>query len=363
MKKPVRHARKRTLWAAVWLMIPLCFQLAGCSGIGPRTVSRDRFDYVSAISESWKRQTLLNLLKTRYMDAPVFLDVGSVINQYAVEGQIQFGFSWDDLKTQTVGGSGKYTDRPTITYSPLMGERFSRSLMTPIPIPGILFLLQAGYSADYVFRICVQTINGIQNKYGGAISGRVGDPEFYELMTLLRDVQMKGGMGMRIQAEGEKEAVVMYFRPAEDKTIARQVNRIGALLGLDRDAREFSVVYGAFASNDREIGILSRSMLQVMVQYASYIDVPASDVTEGRVGGSNGDKGEAESRFPPLIRVQNDVSKPDGAYVAVRYRDRWFWIDDRDFISKSTFYFLMLLFSLTERGGGQGAPIVTVPTN
>jgi hypothetical protein len=44
---------------------------AGCTGIGPPTVDRDRFDYVSAISESWKRQTLLNLIKVRYLDAPV----------------------------------------------------------------------------------------------------------------------------------------------------------------------------------------------------------------------------------------------------------------------------------------------------
>ena len=55
--------------------------MAGCSAVGPATIDRDRFDYVSAISESWKRQTLLNLLKTRYLDAPVFMDVASVINQ------------------------------------------------------------------------------------------------------------------------------------------------------------------------------------------------------------------------------------------------------------------------------------------
>ena len=53
---------------------------AGCTGIGPPTVDRDRFDYVSAISESWKRQTLLNLIKVRYLDAPVFMDVASVIS-------------------------------------------------------------------------------------------------------------------------------------------------------------------------------------------------------------------------------------------------------------------------------------------
>ena len=52
----------------------LCLLLAGCSSLGPQSVFRDRFDYVTSISESWKRQMLLNLLKVRYADAPVFLD-------------------------------------------------------------------------------------------------------------------------------------------------------------------------------------------------------------------------------------------------------------------------------------------------
>jgi hypothetical protein len=56
------------------------------------------------------------------------------------------------------------------------------------------------------------------------------------------------------------------------------------------------------------------------------------------------------------------LDKPEDAFVSVRYRDRWFWIDDRDFRSKRTFSFLMLLFSLTETGGKEGLPLVTIPT-
>lgn len=93
--------------------------LTGCFAIGPRTVARDRFDYSAAISESWKRQTLLNLIKIRYADAPVFLDVTSIINQYVLDSQLGFGLSWFSLPPgdgQTVTGAGRYSERPTITY-------------------------------------------------------------------------------------------------------------------------------------------------------------------------------------------------------------------------------------------------------
>jgi hypothetical protein len=46
----------------------------------------------------------------------------------------------------------------------------------------------------------------------------------------------------------------------------------------------------------------------------------------------------------------------------VNYRNHWFWIDDRDFKSKRTFAFLMVLFSLTETGGKEGLPLVTIPS-
>ena len=61
--------------------------LAGCASLGPTTVARDRFDYVEAISDSWKRQMMLNLVKVRYADAPVFLDITSVISSYEFHGQ------------------------------------------------------------------------------------------------------------------------------------------------------------------------------------------------------------------------------------------------------------------------------------
>lgn len=293
--------------------------LAGCSGIGPGTIDRDRFDYVNALSSSWKKQMLLNLVKIRYVDAPVFLDVSSVISQYAVEGKIDLGASWNDSilgDSQMLGGSGKYTDRPTITYIPLTGDKFSRSLMTPIPIRALLFLVQSGYPVDFLFRTVLQTVNGIDNRFGPKMRGRSADPKFYRLIEAMRRIQKSGGFGMRVKPVGKRKAVAVFFRSKLSDEIAKDINTVQKILGLNPDAKEIRVVYGAFPADDQEIAMLTRSMLQIMIELASYIDVPEKDINEGRAAVAID---ENVSGIPPLIRIRSDSSRPDDALVTVPY--------------------------------------------
>src|SRR6187455_534111 len=105
------------LLAAIGLSI-----VSGCRSIGPATVARDRFEYSGSISESWKRQTLLNIVKLRYLDPPIFVDVGQIVAGYSLEsgfnagGQLSSpGAVQGDILS--FGGTVKFTDRPTITYT------------------------------------------------------------------------------------------------------------------------------------------------------------------------------------------------------------------------------------------------------
>jgi len=108
--------------------------LTGCSHIGPKTVPRDRFDYNTAIADSWKEQTLLNIVKLRYADMPLFVEVASVVSGYTLESSVNLGgtvSSKDAIQGDffDFGTSGKYTDRPTITYAPITGETFNKSFL------------------------------------------------------------------------------------------------------------------------------------------------------------------------------------------------------------------------------------------
>jgi len=336
----------------------------GCAGIGPQTVSRDRFDYTEAISDSWKRQMLFNMVKMRYGDAPVFLDVSSVISQYQIAGQINLGSTintkpWST--TESVGGFGQYVDRPTITLTPIIGDKFARSMMSPIPPSAILSLIQGGYPVDMVFRLLVHSINGIRNRFGGEARAQSADPEFYPLLDKMRKIQMAGGIGMRFIKVDKDETALTIILGKREPAVGALSRDVRKTLGLAPEADAFKVVYGSIARDDKEIAILTRSILEVLVDMSTDIEVPAADVQEKRVSPTFAETAAGE-KIRPLIRIQSSPGKPADAFVSVPYRNTYFWIDDRDLMSKKIFSFLMFVFTLVETGEKGTAPIVTIPT-
>jgi hypothetical protein len=340
--------------------------LFGCAGMGAPTVPRDRFDYTAAISDSWKNQMLFNMVKIRYGDAPVFLDVSSVISQYQVAGGVNLGatINYPPSSTSgTLGWAGTYVERPTITYTPIMGDKFARSLMSPVPPPAILSLMQAGYPVDLVFRLLVQEINGVRNRFGGEARARSADPEFYSLIEKMRRIQSSGAIGMRFTRKEKEEATFMVIRGERDPAIEALSAEVRKILGLDPHAKEVNVVYGAVSRDDKEIAILTRSILEVLIDVSADIEVPAAHVEEKRVGPTHVEEAVKEGKIFPLIRIHSSSEKPKDAFVSVPYRHSHFWVDDRDLMSKKIFSFLMFVFTLVETGEKGTAPIVTVPTN
>jgi hypothetical protein len=357
-------------WKMLATVILIVTGLSGCVSLGPHTVARDRFDYIAAISDSWKAQMLLNVVKMRYADAPVFLDVASVINQYLLDGTLGFSGSWTEntpvppwpfSALYNLTAVGRYAERPTITYSPLSGEKFARNLMTPIPPAAILNFLQGGYSVDLVLRLAVHTINGIHSRYGGSARLREADPEFYPLVEKLRAIQASGAIGMRVKKTGDQTAVLIVFGKNPNPAVLAEQAEVRKILGLDPKAEEFNVVYGSVAANDKEIAMLTRSMMEILSDLASYIDVPTTNVEQKRTFPSPAAEIFNSAPVPALMRVLSSPQKPDDAFAAVPYRQEWYWIDDKDFASKRLFSFIMFLFTLTDTGDKQGAPIITVP--
>jgi len=340
--------------------------LAACSHIGPNTVPRDRFDYNTAVSDSWKEQTLLNIVKIRYADMPLFMEVASIVSGYTLESSVNLGGTIVDSDvvpdTLSLGAAGKYTDRPTITYAPITGEHFNKNFMTPVPPHAVLFMLQAGWPAEIVLPLTLDAINGLRAPKTAGAGQRIANADYYRVIELLDMLQGSSAIGMRVLRDesGKQTTMVVIRRNNVSADILAAQDELAKLLGMRRGAKEYTVTFGEVAKSDTELAMLTRSMLSMMVELAGQITVPGEHVTEGRTVASLVDT-YAPDDVRRLMTIQHSTDKPDDAFIAVRYKDYWFWISDRDFHSKRIFAYLMILFSLTESGGKEGLPLVTIP--
>jgi len=335
----------------------------GCVSLGPKTIPRDRAEYVQGLRDSWKRQLLLNIVGLRYGEAPFFLEVASVINQYSLEGQVSAGVGWSTGvggDAQGVGAGGRFADRPTITYTPVTGEKYIRSMLTPIPPASLVSMAQAGWPVDFVFRLAVRSINAVSNVSGNRMMGGAGDADFFRVLAALRRIQQSGAIGMRIERRDREEVAVLLLVGKGAEAVADDSKFVRERLGLAQELKEIRIAYGAVPGSDREIAMLTRSMTELLVELASWIDIPEEDLDQGRAARTQHAEKLDEVDIAPLLRVHSAQAEPADAFVAVRVRDHWFFIDDKDLPSKRVFSFLMLLLSLTETGGGQAAPVVTV---
>jgi hypothetical protein len=347
----------------------LALSVAACASIGPATVAQDRLDYASAIGNSWEEQTLLNIVKLRYARVPVFLEVAQVIAGYQLQSTIGTSFTAGNVTAGLVGpftaagnaaAAGTYTDRPTVVYQPLTGTDFLKRLMTPVPPSSVLFMLQSGYFADRIMPIMLDSINGLNNESNRL--RRPADPEFTRLVQLVREGQLAGAIQIRIERLKEgPESSVIAFPPRKDPAAIARRQEITRLLGLKPDLQEFKVYYGAYSGKDDEIDMKTRSMLEIMLEFAATVQVPEADIAEGKAGrGAVSSRAEEPLSGPPMRILAGDAA-PQDASVAVQYKNRWFWIADTDIQSKTTFAIVMMLFSIADTGVKVSAPIVNIP--
>ncbi len=217
---------------------------------------------------------------------------------------------------------------------------------------------------DLIFQLAVRAINGVYNRSTRGMMTRDADPEFYQVLDALRRLQLSEAIGFRLEKRGPEEASLITFRGNKVTPAVEQDSRfVRTVLGLKPDARELNLTFGAVPRNDQELALLTRSMLEILLELGARVEVPATDVQDGSTFSVPPLRPDSGPRDLPLVNIHSGAEPPANVFVAVRYNNHWFWIDNRDFRSKGIFSFLLLLTSLAETGVAPQAPVITVPAN
>jgi hypothetical protein len=352
----------RPLHLILWV---LTLTLGGCMSYGPRSLATDQRDYSTSLGDSWKNQMLANVVKLRFEDMPVFLEVGQIVSGYTLEfglnGGLSFGLPPGGDSISNLNSAGTFTDRPTITYSPKIGEEYLRSLIEPVSPSSLMSLVKAGYAPELLLTWGVESINGIRNY---STSSTQPEPkvtegeEFRELVDLLGELQRRGALDfeLRYDPDGGRELVMLFTDVNADAELEAKRLRGRALLRLAPDVEELHIRYGTISNAPDVLAIQTRSVLQMLFALSRYVDVPASQMKDANRGSV------LQPGVARPFRVYSGDRSPLDAYARVRYRDHWYWIEQGDLASKRSFMLLMFVATLTNRSSADHAPVLTIPT-
>ncbi len=389
--------------------------LSACQ-LGPGALKVSSSHYSDAVRVAQSREFLVNLVRLRYRDIPVFLAVTSISTQFqfganaSISGDIPEGGGGSVLG---LGGGVEYSERPTLSFSILGGEAFQKRMLMPLPGAVITLLSESGWRRDRVFRLTVEGFNGLANAPTASGPTPTYTPDFRdfeEAVGLLQELKVEGLAYFESEVRpepisdpipaGQIEAAdlvdaaksgVEWFRTADGEsyqlTIERRylairfapaaegdprLDRVRELLRLAPDRRVYEFVpledteVEPFDRTRRVATIAAdtRSLVGVLYYLSHAVEPPPEHVESGLVTVTTEPSGEPfdwAEMLGDLIRIRSSRTEPSEAAVAVQHRGWWFWIADDDETSKSTFTLLAQLFALQAGEVQAETPVLTLP--
>lgn len=212
----------------------------------------------------------------------------------------------------------------------------------------------------------MQSINGIPNAPTASGPTPKKAPkykEFQRVVRLMRELQSNGLLQLAYKQQDDSHQAAIIFN--EHHQGDTSVQTLKDALGLDNSLTNFQLRSGmGSSSNNQDIVITTRSLLGVMYYLSHSVDVPEQDKTDGKVTitqTQDGSEFDWTKLTQDLFKINTSPQNEYSSAISTNYRGSWFYIDDSDLESKTTFSLLTQLFSL-QAGKAEGiTPVLTLP--
>jgi len=356
-------SEEKTIDVVIKLTLSIsCVLLASCMSAGPTLVSGSRTDYNVVLRQADDQQMLLNLVRLRYRDQPMFLEVSALNTQFSISNEMNANTVLGQGDSYLgVGGKVVAQETPTVSYTPLKGADFVKRILDPIDLDTLFLLDNSGWSAERLFRLLVDEMNMVGNAEGSSGPTPARAPpyeEFKLLASLLRQLEEEG---MVSGGSYNNQTVLIFDAEARNRTDYLEFTH---LLGLNPDKLIFPVIVAARGGDVDSINLRFRSLAGVMYFLSQSVQIPQEDVAAGHVTVTRDKAGEVfdwQQVTDGVMSIKSSPQSPDNAAVAVNYRNSWFYIDDSDLDSKSTFVLLGQVYQLQAGEAKTVAPVLTLP--
>jgi len=320
-----------------------------------------------AVQTTESQQLLLNIVRQRYSDPILFLDVTSISSGFTREAHADLvGNLFPEGKggsTATIGGI--ISESPFITYAPNTGEKFVTQMLTPLDLRTVSLIVQAGWSIERVLLIAGESINQLRNTSSGSPEAQEGYLKYLQVVAALRALQKEGQLSLGAEETKDSHGPSMSLLVAPAAVDGKPYRTVCESIKVACDGRPLKIRQAIGISSDGEtLAVATRSIMSALYFLAQGVEVPAADSEDGvalKAVTIAGGPFDTSGTGKKLFQVQSSSAEPHNAAVKVFYRDSWFYIADNDIDSKTTFVLLSMLVMLQSGDTAKITPLITLP--
>ena len=324
---------------------------------------RGRGLYNQVINDTNNQQTLELIVRARYGEPSGLISVASVTANLrtTATANSQFGVGpsanfQGNLVPLSLGLA--YEENPTIAYTPVQGERYAKSLLTPIGLDMLVLLLSMENAPHQLILILVKQVNSLQNPmYGSPQTGAV----FRESVALLGRLENAGQATWTSTKDGAFALVIHDYAPANRNVVRDLLRAWGLPASLAQGDRDIVLPVNLAVGRvtKAELNVQTRSVYDLIEIAASSVEVPPEHAALGLAD----PRLDALSSLRGGLRIQSSPGYPStDVVVAVRHRGYWFYIPADDGPSKLAFRLLQMLIGMRlVEGTPQTTPALPIP--
>jgi hypothetical protein len=390
----------------------------GASGcLGPHAVRYTRLRYNEVVRDTNDQQLLLNIVRLRYADSPIFIDLPNITSQFEVQGRGNYlgGYGNQTPRRASLGfGDLALRDTPTLSYHPREGREIAKSLLNPLT-PDLFSVVNAGANLEQLLLVTVNDMNDVSNASRATVlTPKVPDDnrEFVRAIQILASLRDRDATELAVGTTEETEAASDsvardlvsgrdLINAAHDGYVFREKGenrytlykrekdlylRIRPRFVNSPEMEEVARIFGLVPGRDKyrikpelseealktsraplgsdTIYMNMRSVLQMMTFLSKGVCVPEEHARAGvapMTPGPDGQPFDWTRVTAGNFFVNSQKHRPRDAEVAVQYRGYWFYIASNDVNSRAVLSILEVLFALQESDGKNVGPLLTLP--
>ena len=413
------HARGTTprRWSLEKLAIIVAATAAMTGCLGPNAVRYTRLKYNEVVRDTNDEQLLINIVRLRYADSPIFIDLPNITSQFEVAGHGNYlgGYGNQTPRRASLGfGELSLRDTPTLSYHPREGREIAKALLTPLAAE-LFSVVNAGANLEQLLLFTINDINDVSNAYRATtLSPRLPDDNAsfrrgIRLLSSLRDRDatelgfgtndetdnasdpmpknsLKGrdlldaardGYVYRSQKDNQvtvlKREKALYLRIRPQYVHSPEMQEVAKIFGLKPGLNKYRIKSELSEEANETLPsplgndtfyLNLRSVLQIMTFLSKGVCVPEEHVISGVAPvtlDASGQPFDWTQVTAGNFVVHAQKHRPKAAEVAVPYRGYWFYIAADDVNSRAALAILEVEFALQESDGKSAGPLLTLP--